>query len=138
MTGPTPTPMRHQPNYKIRSTCVDHGIKNLPQDILFDEDQSRVTRSKNRILRTRVGLNKIESEQKSLPKIRSFVKKSSQLSVFLTSKVIKQSVLISALLQPSPNSRTIINDTDTASTATMSTFAYQAPITFPNHNYKTQ
>lgn len=86
----------------------------------------------------RVGFNKIESEQKSLPKIRSFVKKSSQLSVFLTSKVIKQSVLISALLQPSPNSRTIINDTDTASTATMSTFAYQAPITFPDHNYKTQ
>jgi hypothetical protein len=91
-----------------------------------------ITRSNIRILRGRVGFKKIESKQKCLPKIRSFMKKSSQLSIFLTGTLVKNS------LEPAPNSRTIINDIDTASTATMSTCAYQAPITFPDHNYKTQ
>lgn len=42
-------------------------------------------------------------------------------------------------IETASNSRTIIDDLETtASTATISTCAYQAPITFPDHNYKTQ
>lgn len=66
--------MRHQPHDKIRSTCVHHSIKNSPQDNLFDEDQSRITDQKTEYPE-RVVFNKIGSEQKILPKIRSFVKK---------------------------------------------------------------